>query len=637
MTISAQSYDELPAAADLRHMFAQQPLPVIAPGTVDADLMSGDEATKQAQAVVDALNAAVAADDAKALEGLFFSGSKVYWKDSLALTAHLRTFTDADVISSALLETAKLRAVSEFKVEGVAKFLPATPVLQFIDSGLSFKTGSPGATCSGRILLLPVKDNDRTQWKIWIFSTRIESLDIQKEDESLLKNPGRQLDGLQTIETDVFIIGGGNAAVALAARLKALGVESVMAERSARPGDNWALRYDCMKFHIPTAFCELPYMTYDKHLQTPHLLTKDELAEQVRRYVATFHLNIINSAKIVSAKYDQSTQQWTVKFETPAGLRTAVSKHLVQATGIGSQKPYVPPMADQDKYKGISIHSAQFKNGKELADKGAKSALIIGSANTAFDILVDIHAAGLRTTLNARSPTYIVPLSYVCDPLSLGAYDVLGVDAADRNFLTLPTAVDGQLAKGLFAAFASREPERYSKLAAAGFPVLDSAHPDCALASNLLERAGGHYVDVGGTSLIADGKAAVKAGVAPVAFTADGVRFADGSEVQADAVVWCTGFRDKNVRDVAAEALGGGEVERGIAARLDATWGVDAEGEIRGMWKRHARVDNFWVMGGFTQQHRWHSATLAVQIKAALEGVLPEAYRGTPAPRTKGA
>lgn len=238
--------------------------------------------------------------------------------------------------------------------------------------------------------------------------------------------------------------------------------------------------------------------------------------------------------------------------------------------------------------------------------------------------------------MNARSPTYIVPLSYVCDPHSLGAYD-FGVDAADRMFLTLPTAVDGQLAKALFAAFASREPERYSKLAAAGFPVLDSANPECALASNLLERAGGHYVDVGGTQLIADGKAAVKAGVEPVAFTETGVRFADGSEVQADAVVWCTGFRDKNVRDVAAEVLGGGELERAIAARLDATWGVDAEGEIRGMWKRHARVENFWVMGGFTQQHRWHSATLALQIKAALEGVLPEAYRDTPAPRARGA
>lgn len=117
----------------------------------------------------------------------------------------------------------------------------------------------------------------------------------------------------------------------------------------------------------------MTFPAYDKHLQTPHLLTKDELAEQVRRYVATFHLNMVNSAKIVSTKYEQSTQQWTVKFETPAGLRTAVSKHLVQATGIGSQKPYMPPMADQDKYKGISIHSSQFKNGKELADKGAKA------------------------------------------------------------------------------------------------------------------------------------------------------------------------------------------------------------------------------------------------------------------------
>lgn len=51
-----------------------------------------------------------------------------------------------------------------------------------------------------------------------------------------------------------------NSGVALSARLKALGVESVLAEQNPRVGDNWALRYDCMKFHIPTSFCDLPYM-----------------------------------------------------------------------------------------------------------------------------------------------------------------------------------------------------------------------------------------------------------------------------------------------------------------------------------------------------------------------------------------
>lgn len=243
-----------------------------------------------------------------------------------------------------------------------------------------------------------------------------------------------------------------------------------------------------------------------------------------------------------------------------------------------------------------------------------------------------------------RSPTYIVPVEYVCDKFSLGAYD-FGVEAADRLFLTLPSCVDSQLGRGLFGLFASKEPDRYVALAAKGFPVDDSSHPDSVLMHNLLERAGGHYVDIGGTNLLTEGKADFKAGVEPVAYTAMGLRFSDGTTADADAIVWCTGFADKDVRDSVASILGDetdtgksvfGEAEknllgpRDIAARIDATWGIDEEGEIRGMWKRHLRLDNYWVMGGYTQQHRWHSRTLALQIKAALEGILPPAYRDVP-------
>ena len=214
---------------------------------------------------------------------------------------------------------------------------------------------------------------------------------------------------------------------------------------------------------------------------------------------------------------------------------------------------------------------------------------------------------------------------------------------ADRMFLTLPPFVDGQLARGLFRMLASEEPDRYKALAAAGFPVMDSAHPTSALMHNLLERAGGHYVDVGTTNLIAEGKVGLKALVEAVGFTETGLRFSDGSVVKADAVVWCTGFADRDVRAVTAEILGGEEAEaevkganmlgpKAVAARLEGTWGVDCEGEIRGMWKRHQGVENFWITGGYTQQHRWHSRTLGLQIKAELEGVLPPAYRKTPTP-----
>ncbi|KAB8231633.1 uncharacterized protein BDW43DRAFT_320665 [Aspergillus alliaceus] len=637
--------DEFPPRADLRQMMAQQPLPTIPSSMIDPTSMASDEATKQARAVLKRLSAALADDDANALQGCFFD-NQAYWKDQLALTYHLRTFNTPRIIAASLLETKTLRNVKgEITVEGAAIFLPATPTLQFIDCGIVFRTDSPGATCEGKVVLLPVKSDKWTVvWKVWILSTILKSLDLQPENEGLLQSPRKQLDGLASFDTDVFIIGGGNAAVALAARLKALGVESVMAERNPRPGDNWALRYDCMRFHIPTSFCDLPYMCYDQELQTPHLLARNELALQVRRYVETFNLNVVSSAQIRSTRYNLSSKNWEVEFDTLTGQLTANSKHLVLATGIGSQKPYLPTMVDSHLYQGISIHSAQYQNANQLAEKGAQSVLIVGSANTAFDVLEDCHAAGLHTTMVVRSPTYIVPVEYICDKHSLGAYD-MGVEAADRLFMTLPTCVDSQLACGLMRQFASQEPHRYNALAAAGFPVLDSRDPNVSLMHNLIERAGGHYVDVGGTKLLAEGKAGIKVGVEPVAFTTTGLRFSDGSSVAADAVVWCTGFADKDVRDTAAQILVGdapnheSENEskhflgpREIASRLDATGGIDGEGEIRGLWKRQSRVDNFWVMGGYTQQHRWHSRTLALQIKASLEDILPPAYRDTPSP-----
>ncbi|KAF9892283.1 hypothetical protein FE257_002060 [Aspergillus nanangensis] len=529
-TISSQ--DEFPPRADLRQMLARRPLPVVSPDLVDPISMSRDETMKQARTILSLVNDALSSGDVKALASCFLP-TQAYWKDQLALTYHLRTFNTPGVIAAALLETTKLRGLEgRLEADGTAEFVPATPT---------------------------------------------HGLDIHKEDPQLLILPGRRLDNCQTIDTDVFIIGGGNAAVSLSARLKALGVESVMAERNASPGDNWARRYDCMRFHIPTSACDLPYMGKWNQLRSPHLLSRDELASQVRRYVETFNLNMITSTRIESTQYDPASKLW-------------------------------------------------------------ESVLIVGSANTAFDVIEDTHAAGLETTMVARSPTYVIPVEYLTDKRSLGAHD-LGVEETDWLLQTMPTLVDAQLSAGLLTQFASEEPNRYHNLSNAGFSVIDSCHPDAVLFHYLLERAGGHYVDVGGTKLLEDGRVRIKAGVEPVAYTPTGLRFSDNSTIDVDAVVWCTGFADKDIRHTAREILGRHThtenknvlTSEDIASRLDATGGVDLEGEIRGMWKRHPRLgDNFWIMGGFTSQHRWHSRTLALQIKAALEGILPPAYRETP-------
>lgn len=375
------------------------------------------------------------------------------------------------------------------------------------------------------------------------------------------------------------------------------------------------------------------------------MLKREDLANHMRRYVAEFHLNILTSCRVQSSVFDTATKKWTVTIRTPAGRVTATARHVVQATGLGSQQPFVPKLADEGLYKGVSIHSTEYQNPEaSLKAKGVKSVLVVGSANTAFDVLQDVHDAGLEATMVARSGTFVVPVEYLDDPRALGSYDA-GVDEADRNTFSLPTWVEAWLVKGLFASLARAEPDRYKALAAAGFPVLDGADENVCLLHNILERGGGHYVDMATTRLIADGKVGVKAGVAPVAYTEHGLCFSDGTTIEADAVVWCTGFRDKDARQVLLDVLGSEPKPgqngpkrlgpRDVLERMDATWGVDAEGEVRGMWKRHLRLErdggvNFWVMGGHTQFHRYHSATLALQIKAELEGLLPEAYRKTP-------
>ncbi|KAK1711764.1 hypothetical protein BDP67DRAFT_566639 [Colletotrichum lupini] len=622
----AEVYEEYPLKADIRTMMAETPLPIIPEGMIDPANMTGSTTTSIALDLFGKLTSALKANDVTALEDCFFA-EQAYWKDQLALTYHLRTFQQAGVIASSLLETKILRGVADIEIDGVASFAPVTPTLS--------------------------ENKKIVSWKIWVLSTRLENFVHYPENLSLLRGPAKQLGILKQFKTDVIIIGGGNSAVTVAARLKALGVESVMLDRNPTPGDNWALRYHAMKFHIPTAICTMAYLEYAKEQQFPHFLTREELANQVKRYVEIFNLNILNSTKVISTTYSQASKLYTVTFLSPTGQRVAVARHIVQATGIGSQKPHMPPMADADLYRGVSVHSTAYRNAKDLKMLGVKSALVIGSANTAFDILEDCYAAGLATTMVVRSPTYIFPVAYVCDPAAHGNYEKLGVEA-DKDSMAMPTNIDAHMVRGHFSHLASQEPDRYAALAKAGFPVLDSRSPECCLMVNLFEKAGGHYLDVGGTALIAEGKAGVKANVEPVAFTTTGLKFSDGSTLDADAVVWCTGFADRDARTTAANILGASTTNdinnpsrgdqdgnsgtlgpREIAARLDATWGVDSEGEVRGVWKRQSRLDNYWVMGGDTRLQRWHSRTLALQIKAELAGILPPAYRDTPIPKRR--
>jgi cation diffusion facilitator CzcD-associated flavoprotein CzcO len=59
--------------------------------------------------------------------------------------------------------------------------------------------------------------------------------------------------------------GAGQAGIAIAARLKQLGVESLLIDTNARIGDSWRKRYHQLVVHDPVWYDYLPYLEFPKN------------------------------------------------------------------------------------------------------------------------------------------------------------------------------------------------------------------------------------------------------------------------------------------------------------------------------------------------------------------------------------
>ncbi|KZL72461.1 flavin-containing monooxygenase [Colletotrichum tofieldiae] len=558
----------------------------------------------------------------------FFAVPSAHWKDTLALTAHLRTFKGGNRIATALLELHNQRKVGEFQFHS-GQVLTATEDLKWLDCSFSFKTALPKALCQGRMMLVPsVQEAEHCQWKIWSLSTWLTEWEEHPEDEALLRVSSAPITESDCISTDVLVIGGGNAGLILAGRLKALNVDYVVVDRNEKVGDNWSQRYDCMRFHVYKSFCETPYIPYPQSSNDG--LTRDQLAAQIKTFAQEFDLGrrVLHGTTVAATTYNPAIQSWSVELKTGQRRRYLSCKCLVLATGAGfSGAAPIPDLPGQEQFKGLNLHSVNFRNAKELAANGAKSVVVIGSANTAFDVMVDCHDSGLQTTMVQRSQTYVVPMSYFSHPMGFGAYDVLPTEDADAIVNGSPLAVGGSLLGLVHTMQAQEEPNRYDEVRKAGLGVQDSLTGDLLI--NLLDRCGGHFFDMGkGIELITTKKVGIRSGVVAKAYTAEGLLLSDGSMLETEAIIWCTGFGNVDGRKDLSDVLGVGA--EAIASKLEPTWGVDAEGEIRGLWKRHPGVDSLWIFSGGTSQHRWFSKVIAQQIKGVLESILPDAYRRTP-------
>ncbi len=149
-------------------------------------------------------------------------------------------------------------------------------------------------------------------------------------------------------------------------------------------------------------------------------------------------------------------------------------------------------------------------------------------------------------------------------------------------------------------------------LTAAGFAV-DSGPDGAGLFMKYLSGGGGYYIDVGASQLIADKKIKIKQGHQVKSIKAHSLVLADDSELEADEIVFATGYQ--NIRETARKIFG-----NDLAERVHDVWGFDDEGETRVMWRRSGHP-GFWFLEGNLALCRFYSRLLALQIKAIEVGL----------------
>ncbi|ABM04263.1 monooxygenase protein, putative [Psychromonas ingrahamii 37] len=553
-----------------------------------------------------------------------------YWRDLVAFTWNLKTVEGPAGVQDMLKSQLSQANPSNFKLqEG------ETPTEEggVTTAWITFETAQ------GRGWgLIRLKEG-----KIWTLLTALHELKGYEEQKGDTRPKGaehgaaknrlswkeRREHESETLGYDkqphTVIIGGGQGGIALGARLRQLGVPTIIVEKNDRAGDSWRHRYKSLCLHDPVWYDHLPYIKFPENW--PVFAPKDKIGDWLEMYTKVMELNYWTKSEVTSSSYDKKNGKWTVEVDRDGEKVTLQPEQLVLATGM-SGKPNMPTFPDQDTFKGTIQHSSQHRSADAWE---GKKCVIIGSNNSAHDICAALWENGADVTMVQRSSTHIVKSDTLMDIGLGGLYSEQAVkngittEKADMIFASLPYRIMPEFQTPLTNQMRERDADFYRGLEDAGFK-LDFGDDDSGMFLKYLRRGSGYYIDVGASQLIIDRKIKLVQGQMQE-FVADGVVLKDGTKLEADLVVLATGYGSMN--GWAADLI-----SQEVADKIGKVWGLGSdtlkdpgpwEGEERNMWKP-TQQDNLWLHGGNLHQSRHYSLYLALQLKARMEGVETPVY-----------
>jgi dimethylaniline monooxygenase (N-oxide forming) len=310
------------------------------------------------------------------------------------------------------------------------------------------------------------------------------------------------------------IIGAGSSGIAAAKALLDRGIPFDCIEKSDQVGGNWVfgnrngMSAAYRDLFINVSRERMAYADYPMPTSYPDFPHHTHIKEYFDNYVDYFGLRErIEFETGVEHARKREDGAWEITLDTG---ETRPYDALLVANGHHWDARWPEPaFAGADTFAGKQLHAHTYVDNSIFA---GKDVVVLGMGNSAMDIAVESSYVAAKTYLSARKGAWIIPKYVFGKP----------VDQLPNN-PRVPFAIRQRMIHQTIKTITG-PPERY------GLPKPDhkfgESHP--TVSGRILDR-------------IAHGTISPKPNIA--ALEGDTVRFLDGSEVHADVVVYCTGYK----------------------------------------------------------------------------------------------
>jgi cation diffusion facilitator CzcD-associated flavoprotein CzcO len=332
------------------------------------------------------------------------------------------------------------------------------------------------------------------------------------------------------ISPSIAIVGAGFGGLGTAIEFKRAGIENfTVFERASEVGGVWQAN------SYPGAACDVPSVIYQYSYALNGSWSRrygrqDEIRDYLRDTSISFGVrdHIRFDTTVESATFDDASARWTLRL---AGGEQAEFDVLICANGQLS-RPKIPDVPGVDGFEGEQFHSAEWNHDVDLT---GKRVAVVGGGATAIQVVPAIAEQAGHLTVVQRTPSWVVNKNdwdatwlEKLGPLQRIYHNVMwlwfesrypGVLRASRPIRWLWEAQRRMTMRRIL-----RDPQK-----------VRAVTPDYQMGCNRLLLSRDWY-----PALARPDVSVIGAGVSEV--TPTGVVSSDGDVVDADVIIWCTGF-----------------------------------------------------------------------------------------------